>query len=482
MSKSQQQKTIQNFIWGFLETYSKQFIIVITGIILARILGPYEFGLIGMIAVFLSLSQVFMNSGFSQALIRKKECTQEEYSVVFISNFMLSIIAYGVLYFSAFRIAEFFKQPELIDIIKIMGLGIPFLAFEIIQKTILTRNLEFKIQTKISVISNSLSGITAIVMAVAGFGVWALVVRFVMNSFISAVLYWVYVSWRPSFTFNFTVFWELFSFSWKLLLSGLISTIYNNVYYIIIGKFFHTAEVGFFNRADQFKNLVSKNFTSVIQRVSLPTLSRYQDDKDLYKNKFKKLFISTLILSSSIQFFLASVSHNLIIILLGEKWEVAGVYLQYLLYASIFYPLSALNLNTLIVYKRSDLFLFLEIIKRIFVIPIIFLGIVYGIKIMLVAMIFFSVIFYFINSIYAGNLMNYNIFEQLKDMVGYLVATGIIGGAIYTINYIPIKSIYILFSVQLITGIFLYLGFFEKIKFEEYLAIKRMLYHKLRLR
>ena len=352
---SLKQKTITGLLWSFIDTFAGQGISFIVGIILARILSPREFGLIGMITIFIAVSQSFIDSGFSSALIRKKDCSQTDYSTIFYFNLMVGIIFYVILFISAGAISSFFKEPQLYMILKVLGLGLILNAFGIIQRTILTKEINFKLQTKISLVASIGSGAVAISMALSNYGVWSLVVLTLGKVGLNSLFLWIWAKWKPLFVFSKKSFIELFSFGSKLLLSGLIDTIYRNVYYLIIGKFFSAAELGYYTRADQFQTLPSSNLNGVISRVSYPILSSIQDEPERLKSNYKKLIRSTMFLTFFLMLGLAAVAKPMVLTLIGEKWLPSVIYLQMLCFVGMQYPLHSLNLNILQVKGRSDL-------------------------------------------------------------------------------------------------------------------------------
>lgn len=252
------QKTVSGLLWSFIDNFSNLGIQFIIGIILARILSPKEFGLIGMLTIFIAVSQSFINSGFSQALIRKKDPSQADYSTVFYFNIIIGIVCFLILFFCAGLISRFFKEPQLKLLVQVLGLSLIINSFTIIQQTILTRKIDFKLQAKISIISSVVSGIVGLGMAFAGYGVWSLVIKTITMYSITSIFLWLWNGWKPVLVFSIQSFKELFSFGSNLLVSGLIDTIYRNVYYLVIGKYFSAQELGYYTCADQFNTLPLK--------------------------------------------------------------------------------------------------------------------------------------------------------------------------------------------------------------------------------
>ena len=297
MYKGLKQKTVSGLIWSFTDSLFGQGIQFVVGIVLARILSPHDFGLIGMLTIFIAISQSFIDSGFSQALIRKQDCSPTDYSTVFYFNMVIGIIFYLLLFVSSGAISSFFNEPQLKLLVRVLGLNLMLISFSIIQRTILTKELNFRLQTRISVVGSVGSGIIAITMAYKGFGVWSLVALTLSKFGLTSLFLWIWSVWKPLWIFSRTSFKELFSFGSKLLVSGLIDTIYRNIYYFVIGKFFSTVELGYYARADQFQAIPSQSITEIISRVSYPVLSSIRDDPILLKSGYKKLIKSTMLIS-----------------------------------------------------------------------------------------------------------------------------------------------------------------------------------------
>lgn len=480
MSDYLKQKTVKSIFWSALDNSSYLLINFIIGIILARLLSPKEFGLIGMITVFITISQTFIDIGFTQALIRKKECNSTDYSTVFLTNICTSILLIITLNLLAYPISNFYQEPALGIVIRVISIIIFFNALSSINKTKLIKSLDFKSQTKITIISSILSGILAVFAALSGFGIWSLVIKTLLFSIISTILYWYYSFWKIELIFSKVSFQDLFSFGYKLTLSGIIDTMYRNLYYLIIGKCFSAVELGYYSRADQFQSLPSQNLTSIIQRVSLPVLASIQDERITLKLSYQRLIKTTMFLTFIIMLVLVAVSEPLILSLIGEKWEKSIIYLQLLCFVGMFYPLQALNLNMLQVKGRSDLFLYLEIIKKALAIPIIVIGISLGIRPMIIGMILITIISFFLNSFWSGKLINYSAREQLKDIAPSFLLAAAISTSIYLIN----KTLHLSNFIELLLGLsltfILVILFSEIFKIDTYFYLKRIVYSYLK--
>lgn len=472
------QQTISGITWSIIDNAYTQIITFVVGIILARLLEPREFGLIGMIMIFIAVAQSFVDSGFSQALIRKNDCTKRDYNTVFYFNILVSVLFYIILFFSADLISSFFNQVELINIIKVMGLSVILNGFGIVQGVQLTKEIDIKTLAKISAIANTISGGLSIYLAYIGFGVWSLVWRTMLNNFLRIILLWMWHKWRPQLIFSFQSFKELFGFGSKLLASGLLNTVFENLHYLVIGKYFSPQQLGYYTRALTFANLPSSNINGVIQRVSYPVLAKMQDNPSAVKAGFKKLIKNTMFITFTLMLIMAAVAKPLILTLIGEKWLQSVIYLQLLCFSLMLYPLHSLNLNVLNVKGRSDLFLKLEVIKKILVVPVILIGISWGIIPMILGMIIHSFICYFLNSRYAGLLIDYSVTEQIKDITPGFILAGIVSIIIFLpslfVNTIPI----ILLTGQLVLAAILVLTISELTKLEPYLEIKEIVVEK----
>lgn len=415
-NESLREKTISGMLWSFSDSLAGQGIQFVVGLILARILSPAEFGLIGMITVFLAVSQSFIDSGFGQALIRKTGAAESDFSTVFWFNIFAGVLFFLFFFFLAPGIARFYNEPQLQPLTRVLSLILIINSFGLVQRAILTRRIDFRLQTKITVISAVISGAVAVYMALSGYGVWSLVWKSLLGYLIQTILFWMLSGWHPRMIFSRDSFRDLFGFGSKLLISGLIDTAYRNIYPLIIGKFFTAQELGYYTRAEQFTKLPSQNISQIVQRVSYPALSMVQDDTVRLKSGYRQVISATMYISFLAMLGLAAVAKPLVLLLIGEKWLPSVPYLQLLCLGGMLYPLHAINLNMLKVRGRSDLFLKLEIIKKLFAIPVILAGIFISINAMLIGMVIHSFAAYFINSYYSGKLIEYPFREQIGDI------------------------------------------------------------------
>jgi teichuronic acid exporter len=445
---------------------------------MARLLSPREFGLIGIVTIFLALSQSFIDSGFTQALIRKKNCSQADFSTVFYFNLAVSILLYFLLFCSAELISRFFNEPQLKLIVQVVGLGLIINAFSIVQRARLTKRIDFKLQTKITILASLVSGVTGIIMAFSGYGVWSLVLKSLTGFVFTSFLLWLWNKWKPGLIFSLNSFREMFSFGYKLLLSGLIDTAYRNIYLLVIGKYFSATELGFYSRANQFSSIPSSNITGIVHRVSYPVLSEIRDDIPKLKAVYKKMIKSTMLITFILMFGMAAIAEPMVNTLIGEKWLPSVIYLQLLCFVGMFYPLHSINLDMLNIQGRSDLFLRLEIIKKTLAIPIIVIGVFFGIKIMIVGMIVISFISYYLNSYYSGRFIGYSIVDQIKDLIPALFLSVFVNGLVFLAGVLISAAPVIILILQILLGVILTIGLCELLKFKDYLYIKEILVEK----
>lgn len=469
--ESLKNKTVKGASWSFIDSIAGQGITFLVGLVLARLLTPEEYGLIGIITIFIAVFNSIVDSGFSNALIRKNDAKDIDYNTVFISNLVVSIVLFGVLFFCAPVISRFFNQPQLIPLIRVMGSIVIINAFAIIQRTIFVKKVDFKTQTKISLISSIASGAVGIGMAVGGCGVWSLVGQQISRQFLNSAFLWLFSKWYPKLQFSFQSFKELFSFGWKLLVSGLIDTLWREIYQVVIGKCYAPATLGQYTRAQQFASICSTNLTTVVQRVSYPVLSSVQDEKERLKNGYKRIIKVTMLLTFTLMLGLAAVAKPMILVLIGEQWLPCVPFLQIICIQMMLYPLHALNLNMLQVQGRSDLFLRLEIIKKIIAIGPLLLGIFVDIYLMLVGSVLTGFINYYLNAYYSGPFLNYSIKEQIKDILPSFGVAITMAVPVFAMSFIPLNP-FILLPLQILVGAFITITICETTKLPEYFEIK----------
>jgi O-antigen/teichoic acid export membrane protein len=468
-TNSLRHKTIAGIIWTSFQQFFKVGIQTINTLVLAWFLLPEDFGLVAMISVFFAIAGSLADFGFTEALIQKKEVSQTDYSTAFYINLVIGFIAYVLLFALAPYIASFYNEPRLVVLVRIVGLVVIINSFQIVQVADLTRKLNFKAIFRITLASAIFSSAVAISMAAMGFGVWSLVAQMLSSSFAITALHWILNNWRPSMDFSIESFNKMFGFSSKLLVSGLIDTVYQNIYVIIIGKLFLATLVGYYFFAQKIQMLVLNQLFNSVQRVTYPILSSMQDDSSNLKKFYQKVIqVMTYIIFPCL-IALAVLAKPLFCLLLNEKWLPAVPYLQLLCIQGLLYPLHSINLNILKVKGRSDLFLYLELIKKLMVVIVIFISVRFGIFGILIGQIVSSVISYIPNSYFSVQLINYSIPEQLHDFVPALLLSIAMGVLMYAAGlFLPLGN----FSYLLVIG---FLGAFFYILTNHFLKMPAQL-------
>lgn len=416
MAESLQKKTLSGMIWSFTENFMLQIIQFVIGIFMARILTPGDYGMVGMLSIFMAVSQSLINSGFSNALTRKINRTEVDFSTVFYFNIVVGVLLYLVIFVSAPLIADFYHTPLLSDLTKVVALPLIFNSLCIVQQARLTIKMDFKTQAKISVSSSIATGVSGLVMAYSGFGVWTLAYSTVIGAVVRCGLLWFFSHWKPLWTYSWQSFRELFSYGSKLLASGLIDTIYSNIYPIIIGRLFSAKELGYYSRAQGYASLPSTTVTGLIARVTFPLLCEIQNDDERLSRIYRQLLRLSAFIVFPIMLGLAALAYPLIIIMITAKWEACIIYLQILCLALMWYPIHALNLNLLQVKGRSDLFLRLEIIKKVIGLSIIFITFPFGVLAMCIGSVVSSILCLTINTYYTGKLIQVGFWMQMRDL------------------------------------------------------------------
>lgn len=410
-------KTKKGLQWSALERFLTQGIQLAITLYLARLLGPTAFGLVGMLAVFIAIANVFVDSGFTSALIRKTDRTESDLVTAFYYNIAMAGLCYFALYISAPLVADFYQQAELQILLRILGLAVLINAFTLIPRVKLNVAMDFKTQAKISVLSVLFSGPTAIILAINGYGVWALVTQTLLNASCATLLFNIFAPWLPRGRITKHAFNYLFGYGSKLLLSGLLDVIYNNLYQIIIGKKFSPAVLGHFTQANQLASVPVSTLTGIIQRVTFPLFSQLQDDPDKMSNVYRQtLKLSALVIFPLIVA-LGLIAKPLLTSLLGEQWQDAAALLSVLCFGYMLYPIHSINLNLLQVTGRSDLFLKLEVIKKVIGVTVLLLSIAYGVLAMCLGFTLTSYLALLLNTYYTAKLTHLSQWQQCKDIL-----------------------------------------------------------------
>ncbi|MEQ7799399.1 lipopolysaccharide biosynthesis protein [Pedobacter sp. ASV1-7] len=431
---SLKERTISGIIWSIGQQFSSKIVGFFITIVLARILTPQEFGLIAMLSVFISIGNTLLDSGLTISLIRTADVSQKDLSTVFYFNLIGSILLYIILFLTAPAISAFYNQDVLTKIIRVYGLTLIINAFFVVQSTLLIKEMRFKAQTNIQIPSAIAGGLLGILLSKMGYGVWSLVWMSLLTAFLSTVLHWFYSKWRPSLLFDRESFKRHFKFGYKMTLSGLLETLYQNIYTLIIGKYYSAIQLGFYSRAYAISQLPIENISAAISKVTYPMFSEISQNDEQLKRVNKKVMQQVIFWNAPMLVSLCVIAEPLFRFLLTDKWLPAVPYFQILCIAGILHPLHSYNLNILKVKGRSDLFLKLEIIKKVASAIGIICVIPFGIYGLLYFQLFFTFVGFYINSIYSGKLIGYPIREQIIDILPMITLSVSIGMLTYLLN------------------------------------------------
>ena len=457
MPESLKKKTIKGVAWTSLNKVLNLGFGFVIGVILARLLSPSDYGLLAMIAVFNAIAFAFLDSGFGNALIRKPNLTEDDNTTAFFFNLVAGVVLFGIIWVIAPWVSAFYDKPILTPLLRAEGSLLIVSSFKIVQNTQLTRALNFKAKMIIRVVSNILGGASGIISAYCGLGVWALVVMHVADAIISLILLWIISPWRPRGRWNKQSFNYLWGYGSKLLASGLLDTIYGNIYPIIIGKFYSAADLGQYSRAQGYAAMPSQSLTGVIQQVTFPVLSQIQDDDQRLAGSYRRMLRFTVFIVFPIMIGMAVLAHPLVIALVTDKWAQCVPYLQIICFSSMWYPVHAINLNLLQVKGRSDLFLRLEIIKKAMITVVVIVCVPFGIIGICCGSVFTSLACLAINTYYTGKLINVGFVRQMMDMTPTLL-TSLAMGAVVFFAVMPFDGDVVKLAVGIPLGMVIYLG------------------------
>ncbi|MDB5031896.1 lipopolysaccharide biosynthesis protein [Mucilaginibacter sp.] len=433
---SLKEKAVSGLLWSLWQQVSSKLVSFCISIFLARILDPAEFGLIAMLSLFIAIGNTLLDSGLTTSLIRTTDADQRDYSTIFYFNLAGSTLIYVLLFLTAPLIADFYNQPLLKNIVRVYGIILIINAFFGVQSTLLIKEMKFKKQTNMQIPAAIGGGILGIVLAKMGYGVWSLVWMGLCTSFLSTAMHWITSDWRPALIFDKKCFKNHLNFGYKMTLSGILDTVYQNLYLIIIGKYFSASQLGFYSRADAVSQLPIGNISTAINKAAYPMFAEISDDVVKLKNVYKKLMQQVLFWNAPSLIFLCVIARPLFHLLLTDKWLPAVPYFQILCISGIMYPLHSYNLNVLKVLGKSALFLRLEVIKKILSVIGILSFIQFGIYGLLYFQLAFNFVGYYINSIYSGKLIFYPIKEQIADILPILLLAGAIGALCFFFNLI----------------------------------------------
>lgn len=460
-------KVISSLIWKFLERGGVQGVQFVLSIILARLVTPEDYGVIALLLVFIQIATVFIQSGFNTALIQKKESDDLDFSSIFYLSLLVAAILYAILFLLAPFVSKFYTSESLTSYLRVLSLTLFFGAINSVQSAFVSKTMQFRRFFFSSMGSVIGSGIVGIILAFKGYGVWALVIQQLIKDFLVCFILWFTVKWRPRLMFSFERIKVLFSFGWKLLVSGILDTVFRNIYNLIVGKIYNKDVLGYFNRGQQFPQVIATNLDGSIQSVMLPTLSVYNDNVSEVKRITRRSISMSAFLLMPCMFGLAAVAEPLVKVLLTDKWLPCVPFLQLACISYAIYPIHTANLTGINALGRSDVFLKLEIIKKIITVINIVVTIPFGIYAMAMGQVVSAFIASFINAYPNKKLMNYSYLEQWKDLLPSFIVSILMAIVVWSLHFISMPTI-ILLLIQISVGIILYIILCKLIKVETY--------------
>lgn len=463
-------KVLSGLFWKVVENGGAQGVQFLITLVLARLLGPEAYGTVGLITIFILIANVFIQSGFQTSLIQKKDVEEVDFSSVFYLSLAVAAVLYVALFAAAPAIGAFYEEPVLAPMVRVLSVTLFFGAVISTQSAVIARKLEFKKMCISSLAAACGSGALGVAAAAGGAGVWALVFQQLSNNLFLMLALWILVPWRPAGLFSFARLKELFSYGWKLLCSSLLDTVYNNVYGLVIGKIYSKAALGFYNRGNQFPQLIVTNLGTSIQAVMLPAFSANQEDRARVKSMVRRAIVTSSYLVFPMMAGLIAVAKPFITIVLTDKWLPCVPFLQIMCVAYAMWPIHIANLQAINALGRSDIFLKLEIIKKIIGVAALLLGIPFGIYVMVGLKAVTDLIGTFINSYPNKKLLDYSFLEQWRDVIPSLLAASAMGAAVYSIQFF-IANVWLLLLVQIVAGIVIYVGLSWLFKLESFLYL-----------
>ncbi len=466
-------KTLSNMVWRFAERCGAQGVAFIVSVVLARLLTPTEYGTVALITVFTAVFQVFVDSGMGNALIQKKDADQLDFSTVFYFNVVMCLVVYAALFVSAPLIAAFYGDPSLTAMTRVVGLTIVIAGLKNIQQAYVSRHLLFRKFFFATLAGTVTAGVVGIAMAYLGFGAWAIVAQQVINTLIDTIILYITVKWRPTKQFSMERLKSLFGFGWKLLASSLLDTVYNNLRSLIIGKFYSSEDLAYYNKGKQIPNVVVSNINTSIDSVLLPVMSQEQEHADRVKSMLRRSIKTSTYIMAPMMMGVAFVAEPLVRLLLTEKWLPCVFYLRIFCITYMFYPIHTANLNAIKAMGRSDLFLKLEIAKKVVGLAAVGISMWFGVEAMAYSLLVTSVTSQIINSWPNRKLLNYSYLSQLKDILPGILLAVFMGFCTLPVTWLGLPDILMLI-LQVLVGVIVYVGGSVLLKMESFYYILGM--------
>jgi O-antigen/teichoic acid export membrane protein len=465
VTTSLKHKVISGLVWRGMERVGTQVIGFAVSIILARLLEPKEFGLINLITVFIAMAGVFVSGGFGTALVQKKDVTETDYNSIFYLTLAVAVVLYGALFVSAPWIAHFFNDTILVLVVRILSVSLIVGAVNSIQNAVLIREMRFKLSFKTNLISMLVSGIVGVSLAYSGYGVWALVGLTLVAQVTSAAIMWKIVAWRPRMMFSIEAIRQMFGFSSKVLVSGLLDTFFSNIYSVIIGKLFNPTILGYYSRGQSIPNMAMSSVQGTIASVIFPALTSCQQDRVRVKEIVRRMIKSTCFIIFPMMIGLAVVAKTLVLVLLTDKWLPCVPYLQFSCIIFALVPLNVANLQAIMALGRSDIYLTLEISKKVLIIGAVIITFRYGVLAMVIGQVVSALFCATINAWPNRQLLNYSLHQQVLDILpACLLATGM-GAFVWGLAWV-ILNVYFLLVAQIVLGVMVYIAGAKLFKLE----------------
>lgn len=455
MAESLREKSVRGVAWSAIERFALLGIQFVIQVVLARLLTPEDYGIVGILAVFIAVSQTFIDSGFTNALIQNQQRTEKDFATAFFFNGAISVFCYGILFFCAPVIADFYEMPQLVPVTRVIGLSLIFSALSAVHRTQLTINVDFKTQAKATLSAVILSGVVGIALAYCGFGVWALVVQTLVNTGVTTLLFWILVRWFPRHFFSPASFKPMFSFGSKLLAASLLHTVYMNLYPLVVGKFFSATALGYFSRAQQFASLPATTGSGILGRVTFPLLATVQDDNERLSAVYRKYLRVSTGAIAPVMLGLCALTEPLVLILIGEKWLPIVPLMQVLCLAWMVDPIALVNLNLLNVKGRTDLVLRLEVVKKITATVILFASLPFGLIGLCWGKAIYAQIALIMNTHYTGKFLGMSYWAQMKEVLPIYLLSATMAGASFGMTLF-FENPWLQISTGFIVGIAVY--------------------------
>lgn len=477
----QSQVVLKNFMWRFLERCGSQGIAFLVSIVLARKLMPEVYGTVAIVTVFTNILQVFVDSGFGVALIQKKDADQLDFSTVFFFNICFSLLLYAGMFFAAPWIAAFYERPELVPIIRVLSLVVLIAGVRNVQQSYVSRTMQFKKFFYSTLGGTVISGIVSIILVYLDFGVWALVIHTLANAAVSVAILWCTVKWYPSLQFSFRRLKSLFTFGWKLLLSSLIDTLYNNVRALIIGKLYSSEQLAHYDRGKQLPHLIVLNINASIDSVLLPTMSAKQDDTDAVRSMTRRAIKTSSYIMMPLMMGLAVCAEPIVRLVLTDNWLPCVPFLRIFCFTYAFYPIHTANLNAIKAVGRSDLFLYLEIAKKVVGLAAVAATFWISVEAMAYSLLVTTIFSQIINSWPNKKLLGYSYLDQLKDMLPQIGLSCLMGVAVFCVSFLGLPSILTLL-IQVPLGAVIYVAGSVIFRLESYTYIMNIAKRYIKLK